>query len=347
MNKDEKYIQRCIELASNGLGYTYPNPLVGSVIVHKEKIIGEGWHRKAGESHAEINAINSVKDSSVLKESEIYVSLEPCSHFGRTPPCALKIIELQFKKVIIGTLDPNPKVNGKGLYIIRKAGIEAKAGILENECKELNRRFNTFHLKKRPYITLKWAETLNKRIDNGTNRNQPYWISNKFSLQKIHQLRSQEQAILIGKNTALIDNPSLTTRILKGKNPLRIVIDKNLEIPESFNIFNKDASSLILNQKITKQKNNIEYIQINFSIDIIPQILDILYEKNIQSIIVEGGEKTLETFINNNLWDEAVIITSNTILKEGTSSPFLFGEIRNQEYYDNNLISYIFNTNSD
>lgn len=345
-NEDEIYMHRCIELAKNGLGTTYPNPLVGAVIVYDHKIIGEGWHKRSGEAHAEINAISSVNDQSLLKESTLYVSLEPCSHHGKTPPCALKIIELEFKKVVIGTLDPTGKVNGKGVELIKNSGAEVIIGILEKECKELNKRFLTYHTKKRPYIILKWAETLNKKMDNGVERKSPFWISNPFSIQKTHLLRSQEQSILVGKNTALIDNPSLTTRTIYGKNPIRLLIDKDLETPSSFNIFNQDVVTYVFNKKMTSSEEGINYFKINFDTDILPQIMKILYDKNIQSIIVEGGRQTLQHFIDSELWDEAIIISSQIIVKNGTKSPNLFGEITEQEYIGNNLISYIRNISS-
>jgi diaminohydroxyphosphoribosylaminopyrimidine deaminase / 5-amino-6-(5-phosphoribosylamino)uracil reductase len=345
-NVDEIYMQRCIDLAKNGLGTTYPNPLVGSVIVHNNKIIGEGWHRKSGDAHAEINAISSVKDHNLLKKSTLYVSLEPCSHYGKTPPCALKIVDLKFKKVVIGTIDPTRKVNGKGIEIIRSSGIEVITGILENKCKELNKRFLTYYLKKRPYITLKWAETLNKKIDNGGDRYQPFWISNSFSIQKTHLLRSEEQSILVGKNTALIDNPNLTTRTIYGKNPIRLLIDKNLEIPLSHNILNEQANTFIFNQKISKSNNHLNYFKLNFEKDIIPQIMKLLYEKNIHSVIIEGGERTLQHFINLGMWDEAIIITSQTILKNGTNAPTLYGSLINQELLGDNFISYFRNSST-
>ncbi|CVK16967.1 diaminohydroxyphosphoribosylaminopyrimidine deaminase [Apibacter mensalis] len=345
-NVDEIYMLRCIDLAKNGLGTTYPNPLVGSVIVYNNKIIGEGWHRKSGEAHAEINAISSVKDPSILKNSTLYVSLEPCSHYGKTPPCALKIVDLKFKKVVVGITDPTSKVNGKGIELIRNSGIEVVTGILENECKKLNKRFITYHLKKRPYIILKWAETLNKKIDNGEDRNQPFWISNPFSIQKSHVVRNEEQSILVGKNTALIDNPNLTTRTIYGKNPIRLLIDKNLEIPLSHNILNEQADTFIFNKKISKSNNHLNYFKLNFDKDIIPQIIKILYDKNIQSVIVEGGERTLQHFIDLGIWDEAIIITSQTLIKNGTNAPTLYGEIINQELLGNNLISYLKNSSA-
>lgn len=340
---DEVYMRRCIDLAQNGLGTTYPNPLVGSVIVYNNKIIGEGWHRKSGEAHAEINAISSVKDQSLLKKSTIYVSLEPCAHYGKTPPCALKIKDLKFKKVVIGTQDPTSKVNGKGIEIIRNSGIEVVTGVLEKECKRLNKRFFTYHLKKRPYIILKWAETLNKKIDNGRDRNHPFWISNPFSIQKTHVLRNEEQSILVGKNTALIDNPSLTTRSVYGNNPIRLLIDKNLEIPLSHSIFDDQAETFIFTEKKSQSTTHLNYFQLDFDKDLVPQIINVLYDKNIQSVIIEGGKQTLQHFIDKGIWDEAMIITSPNILKNGTNAPILFGDISYQELVGDNLISYLKN----
>ena len=227
MNIHEKYIKRCIELAKNGLGATYPNPLVGSVIVYKNKIIGEGWHQKAGAPHAEVNAINSVKDESLLNKSTIYVSLEPCSHFGKTPPCSDLIIAKGIKKVIIGTVDPFAEVAGRGIKKLMEAGCEVQVGILEKECQDLNKRFFTFHQKKRPYIILKWAQTTDGFIaPKVQEKREPVWITNQYSKQLVHKWRSEEQAILVGTNTAIADNPKLNTRLWNGKNPVRVVIDK-------------------------------------------------------------------------------------------------------------------------
>ena len=250
---DEIYMKRCIDLAKKAVGYTYPNPLVGSVIVHNGLIIGEGFHQKAGENHAEINAVNSVKNKALLKEATIYVSLEPCAHFGKTPPCANKIIETGFKKVVIGTLDSHEKVNGKGKKLIEEAGIEVVSGVLERECQELNKRFFTFHRKKRPFIILKWAESGDGFLDQDFK---PTQIGNSLTKQFVHQLRSEEHAILVGTNTALTDNPALTTREITGRNPVRILIDFELKVPLDFNIYNNEAPTLIFNAiKDSEEKN--------------------------------------------------------------------------------------------
>jgi len=319
-NDDEFYIKRCIELAEKALGKTYPNPLVGSVIVHNGRIIGEGFHKKAGEPHAEINAINSIKDEDkhLIPESTIYVSLEPCAHFGKTPPCALKIVELGFKKVVIGAMDSHDKVNGKGEKIITDAGIEVVSSVLENECRQLNKRFFTYHEKKRPFIILKWAESADGFMDKDFK---PYQISNALSKQFVHQMRSEEHAILVGKNTALHDNPSLTVREIEGRNPIRILIDFNLDVSENSNIYNSEAETIIFNSVKDLEDRNLKFIKIERQ-NSINQILEKLYELQIQSVITEGGSFTLQEFINQNLWDEALIFKNpNLNLKNGTKAP--------------------------
>lgn len=317
---DEFYIRRCIELAQKALGKTYPNPLVGSVIVHNDKIIGEGFHKKAGEPHAEINAINSIneEDKPLIPESTIYVSLEPCAHFGKTPPCALKIVELGFKKVVIGSMDSHDKVNGKGKKIITDAEIEVVSSVLENECRALNKRFFTFHEKKRPFVILKWAESADGFMDKDFR---PTQISNQFSKQFVHQMRSEEHAILVGKNTALHDNPSLTVREIEGRNPIRILIDHHLEVPENFNIYNNEAETIIFNSVKNSEDKHLKFIKIEKekSLD---QILEKLYELQIQSVIIEGGGFTLQQFIDQDLWDETFILKNpNLNLENGTKAP--------------------------
>ena len=332
------YIKRCIELAKKATGNTYPNPLVGSVIVHDGKIIGEGYHKKAGEPHAEINAINSVKNPELLPESTIYVSLEPCSHFGKTPPCALKLKEIGFKKVLIGSMDTHEKVNGKGKHIIEEAGIEVISGVLEKECRELNKRFFTFHEKKRPYIILKWAQSADGFMDKDFK---PFPVSNALVNQFTHQMRADEHAILIGTQTALNDNPSLTVRNVSGKNPVRILIDFDLKVPSYFKIYNNEAQTLVFNSIKEEEIENVKFIKIekeNFFNDLMKK----LYEKQIQSIIVEGGSYTLQQFINQNLWDEAIIIkNTNLSLEKGTKSPALNSQyFKTKNFKDNTIYFY-------
>lgn len=335
--QDEFYIKRCIELAQKAIGKTYPNPLVGSVIVHNGKIIGEGYHHKAGENHAEINAINSVKDKSLIPESTIYVSLEPCAHYGKTPPCALKIKELGFKKVVIGAMDSHDKVNGKGKKIIQDAGIEAVSGILEKECIDLNKRFFTYHEKKRPYIILKWAESGDQFLDKNF---QPTSISNSLVNQFVHQLRADEHAILVGTQTALNDNPSLTVRNVKGENPVRILIDFDLKVPQDFRLYSNKARTLIFNSAKEEVVNNIHFIKIEKE-NFLQNLMDALYKEQIQSVIIEGGRFTLQEFINENLWDEAIIIKNKNLkLENGTKSPE-FNFIPNKvENFRDNLIQF-------
>jgi diaminohydroxyphosphoribosylaminopyrimidine deaminase/5-amino-6-(5-phosphoribosylamino)uracil reductase len=319
----EKYIKRCIELAKNGLGTTYPNPLVGSVIVYNNEIIGEGWHQKAGEPHAEVNAIHSVKDKSLLAKATIYVSLEPCSHFGKTPPCCDLIIANDIPNVVIGTIDPFAKVAGNGIKKLLEAGKKVTIGILENECNELNKRFFTFHTKKRPYIILKWAESQDRFLAPISKQKQePIWITNEFSRQLVHKWRSEEQAILVGTNTVLEDNPTLTVRDWIGKNPVRIVLDRGGKISEIFAVKNKKTKTIVL----TEQENltsteNLIYENCIFDIHVVYSIADILYKNNIQSVIIEGGKQTLQSFIDANLWDEARVFNGDISFNQGVKAP--------------------------
>lgn len=325
MKIHENYIKRCIELAKNGLGTTYPNPLVGSVIVHDNKIIGEGWHKKSGEAHAEVNAINSVKDKSLLPTSTIYVSLEPCSHFGKTPPCCDLIIKYKIPNVVVGIIDPNSKVAGTGIKRLRNNGVNVIVGILENECRELNKRFFMFHQKKRPYIILKWAESVDGFIAPLTKDNKkPVWISNEFSRQLVHKWRSEEQAILVGTGTVLDDNPKLDVRDWKGENPIRIVLDRNGKITKDFQVKDEQIKTIIITsqENLTSSENCI-YENAIFDIQLTKTIADISYKYGIQSILIEGGRQTLQTFIDSNLWDEARVFIGKTHLKIGITAPVL------------------------
>lgn len=323
MKIHEKYIRRCIELAKNGLGTTYPNPLVGSVIVYEDKIIGEGWHKKSGEPHAEVNAVNSVKDKSLLKKATIYVSLEPCSHFGKTPPCCDLIIKNKIPNVVIGTVDPNIKVAGNGIKKLIEAGIHVTVGILEEECYELNKRFFTFHEKKRPYIILKWAESQDGFIAPKEKlEKKPVWITNPYSRQLVHKWRTEEQAILVGTQTAIDDNPKLNARDWSGNNPIRLVIDQNNRIPEHNHIFDNQAKTILFSKSRNSiKKENTIFEIIDFEKNIVEQIVQILHQHQIQSVIIEGGRQTLQTFIDANLWDEARIFVGSVEFKEGTKAP--------------------------
>lgn len=325
MNIQEKYIKRCIELAQNGLGTTYPNPMVGSVIVYEDKIIGEGWHKKAGEPHAEVNAVRSVKDKSLLKKATIYVSLEPCSHFGKTPPCCDLIIANEIPNVVVGTVDPNEKVAGNGIKKLIAAGVNVVVGVLEKECNELNKRFFTFHQKQRPYIILKWAESQDgflapeKTVEA---ERKPVWITNTFSRQLVHKWRSEEQAILVGTQTVIDDNPKLNVRDWAGNNPVRVVLDQNDRISKDSFVFDDSVKTIVF----TKSRNNIAekntiFETIDFDQNTIQKILNVLYQNQIQSIIIEGGRQTLQSFIDENLWDEARIFIGQTSFEKGTKAP--------------------------
>lgn len=325
MKIHEKYIRRCISLAKNGLGATYPNPMVGSVIVYDGKIIGEGWHRKAGGPHAEVNAVNSVQDKSLLSRATIYVSLEPCSHFGKTPPCCDLIIKNKIPNVVIGTVDPFSEVAGKGIKKLIEAGIHVTVGILEEECNELNKRFFTFHQKKRPYIILKWAESQDGFIAPlEKSEKKPVWITNTYSRQLVHKWRTEEQAILVGTQTVLDDNPKLNARDWYGNNPVRLVLDQNNRIPKESAVFDNQTKTIVFtDSKNTIPEENTTFDSIDFKQNIAGQITDSLYIHNIQSVIIEGGLRTLQTFIDANLWDEARIFKGEISLGRGIQAPLL------------------------
>ncbi len=315
MTQDELYMARCLQLATMAEGNTSPNPMVGAVIVHNNKIIGEGYHHKAGQPHAEPNAIANVKNQSLLQDSTMYVSLEPCSHWGKTPPCAELIIQKKIKRVVVATLDPNPKVAGRGISMMRKSGIEVVVGVLEKEARYLNRRFITFQEKKRPYVILKWAETADCYIDalRTEKGNGPIRISNSITKTLNHQVRTEEDAIMVATKTALLDDPHLTVTKWTGNNPIRVVLDRCARIPKNARIFDNEAKTIIFTtaksiEKCDYKNNpNVELIPIIFNDQIVSQILNQLAQRNILSIIIEGGSQWLQTVINSGLWDEARI----------------------------------------
>jgi diaminohydroxyphosphoribosylaminopyrimidine deaminase / 5-amino-6-(5-phosphoribosylamino)uracil reductase len=312
----QKYIKRCIELGKNGLPAAMPNPSVGAVIVYQDKIIGESYTSTYGGNHAEVNAINSVKDKSLLSKATIYVSLEPCSHFGKTPPCSDFIIKNKIPTVVIGTLDSNIKVAGQGIAKLTKAGINVIVGVLEQECREANKRFFTFHEKKRPYIILKWAESQDGFLSPESKKDaKPVWITNEYSRQLVHKWRSEEQAILVGTNTVIVDNPKLNVRDWHGKNPIRIVLDQNNRISKESLIFDNCAKTIQISNSI-----------IDFSKNIAIQITEYLFENQIQSVIIEGGRQTLQTFIDANLWDEARVFVGDNTFSSGTKAPTITGK---------------------
>ncbi|SHH77397.1 bifunctional diaminohydroxyphosphoribosylaminopyrimidine deaminase/5-amino-6-(5-phosphoribosylamino)uracil reductase RibD [Winogradskyella jejuensis] len=328
MNLDERYITRCLQIAKNGLGTTRPNPMVGAVIVNDNKIIAEGYTSPYGGPHAEVNAINAIKNKDLLKISTLYVTLEPCSHQGKTPPCSDLIVKHKIPRVVIGCIDDNPQVAGKGIAKLKEAGCEVTVGVLERQCKEHHKRFFTFHNKKRPYIILKWAETKDGFIaPKSKNKQKPVWITNQYSRQLVHEWRAEEQAILVGTNTVLQDNPSLTVRDWKGENPLRIVLDRRLKLDKNFSVFDDKAETLILSET-----------NIDFEKPIAKEICGLLFDRNINSIIIEGGAKTLQTFINENLWDEARVFIGDTEFKDGIKAPQLKGNLISEEQFLNDTL---------
>ncbi|CAM4244453.1 bifunctional diaminohydroxyphosphoribosylaminopyrimidine deaminase/5-amino-6-(5-phosphoribosylamino)uracil reductase RibD [Zobellia nedashkovskayae] len=343
-SKDEAYMLRCLEIAKNGLGTTAPNPMVGAVIVHEDKIIGEGFTSPYGGPHAEVNAINSVADKELLKHATIYVTLEPCSHHGKTPPCADLIAKHGIPRVVIGLIDPHTKVAGKGIEKLKNAGSNVITGCLEKECREHHRRFLTFQEKKRPYIILKWAQTADgfiapKKEERATNP-EPYWITVPYSRQLVHKWRSEEQSILVGTNTVLEDNPKLDVRLYTGKNPIRIVLDRKLKISADYNILDGSIPTLVLTDMVDTplQKENAAYRQIDFKGDIAQQICEVLHKENITSVLIEGGTQTLQTFINSGLWDEARIFTGDSQFKTGILAPELKGKIISTKSIDKDTL---------
>lgn len=310
MSKDQLYMLRALELARNGLGKVSPNPMVGCVIVHNDKIIGEGWHQLYGEAHAEVNAINAVENKSILTESTVYVTLEPCTHHGKTPPCADLLAKNKISKVVIACVDSNPLVGGKGIEKLRAAGIEVVTGILEEEARELNKRFFTFIEKKRPYVILKWAQTADGFIARKDYDSK--WISGEESRKLVHKWRSEEDGIMVATHTAKYDNPRLDVRDWSGDNPVRIVIDKKLELPTTLNLFDGSVPTLCYNLIRAEKLDNVEYVKISGQ-DMLDNILSNLYERGIQSVIVEGGAALHKNFIDEYIWDEArVFVSPNT-----------------------------------
>lgn len=314
-------MRRCIELAKNGLCNVAPNPMVGAVIVCDGRIIGEGYHVRCGEAHAEVNAIRSVKDESLLKRSTIYVSLEPCSHYGKTPPCADLIIEKQIPRIVIGCRDPFSKVAGRGIQKLQNAGREVIVGVLEEECLHLIRRFITFNTLRRPFITLKWAESADRFIDIERIDGNPVLLSSPLTSMLVHKKRAENTAIMVGRRTALLDNPFLTVRNWYGRNPIRIVLDCNLSLPNDLQIFNGEVPTLVFTEKEHPEEKSVSYITIDFAHNPLNQIMEELYQRNIQSLLVEGGSQLLQSFIDNELWDEAYIEKCPKRLYSGVKAP--------------------------
>lgn len=319
---------RCLQLAKMGAGNVSPNPMVGAVVVHNDRIIGEGYHVRYGEPHAEPMAISSVKDQNLLPESTLYVNLEPCSHYGKTPPCANLIVSKKLKRVVIGCLDPNPKVSGNGVRILKEAGIEVEMGVLEEESQKLNRRFICFQLKKRPYIILKWAQTQDGFIDalRADNSTCALRISNSITQQLTHKMRTENMAIMVSTNTVLLDNPSLTVRNWTGRAPIRLAIDRNGLIPDNYNLKDSKSKTIIFTQKESVSQPNLEYIYLENDSNNLPFILQKLFEHNIHSVLVEGGAKLLTSFIETGLWDEANVEIAPTEIGKGVPAPLIKNE---------------------
>ncbi|MBN1597499.1 MAG: bifunctional diaminohydroxyphosphoribosylaminopyrimidine deaminase/5-amino-6-(5-phosphoribosylamino)uracil reductase RibD [Bacteroidales bacterium] len=327
------FMRRCLELAKNGLANVAPNPMVGSVVVCKGKVIGEGYHMKYGGPHAEVNAINAVSDQSLLKESSLYVSLEPCTHTGKTPPCSDLIIEKRIPRVIIGTSDPNSVVAGKGIERLRKHGIEVITDILKDECINQNTRFFTYHEKKRPYIILKWAQTRDGFIDYERKPGEPIginWISSPLSQTMVHKWRSEEQSIMVGKGTVLYDNPKLNVRHWNGHSPLRVILDRKLTIPESAAVYNNETQTLILNKVKNGSNDKTEFVKIPDDHDDFNFVLDELYRRQIISVLVEGGKTILDYLIKADLWDEARVFIGDKEFKKGLAAPVIHSNIESE-----------------
>ena len=317
---DEFFMQRCLQLAKLGAGHVAPNPMVGAVLVHQGRIIGEGYHRLYGFAHAEVNCVSSVKpeDLALIPASTMYVSLEPCAHHGKTPPCANLIVAQGIKEVVIGCVDTFSKVAGKGIEILKNAGITVRTGILEQECRDLNSRFFTFHEKKRPYIILKWAQSPTGYMSSVDGK--PVRISNAFSDRLVHRWRSEEMSIMVGTNTALLDNPRLNNRLWTGKDPIRLVIDRTLKIPRKHHLWNGSIPTLFFTAQASAEK---ETVQVDFEQPLLPQIMQHLHENSIQSVLVEGGADLLNQFITTGLWDEARVITGTKVFPGGLAAPVL------------------------
>jgi diaminohydroxyphosphoribosylaminopyrimidine deaminase/5-amino-6-(5-phosphoribosylamino)uracil reductase len=346
MSIDEQYMQRCLDLAQKGAGFVAPNPMVGAVLVYEEKIIGEGWHQRYGDAHAEVNCINDAIAKgyeSLISVSTLYVSLEPCAHYGKTPPCDQLIIRSKIPNVVIGCRDPFPEVNGKGIEHLIQAGIDVKVGVLELECKDINKRFFCFHQKKRPYIILKWAQTADGYIGSGTTER--WLISNEITNKLVHRWRGEEAAIMVGSNTVIMDNPQLTNRSGYGSQPVRVVVDRPLNLSHDYKVFDHHAPTIILNEKKQGQEGTVSYIQLNKQHSFVQSVCEALYKQNIQSVLIEGGTQLLSLFIKAGCWDEARVITNTSMqMGKGVKAPELSNETHDRvEKISTDTISYYMN----
>lgn len=337
MNTDIQYMYRCIQLALKGKGYTSPNPMVGAIVVYKDTIIGEGYHRKAGEGHAEVNAIASVKDKTLLKESTLYVSLEPCSHYGKTPPCSQLIIDSEIPNVVVGCLDPFPVVSGRGIKMLNDAGVKTQVGVLEKECIALNKEFITAQTQHRPYVYLKWAQSADGFMDRERTKTNsiPTVISNDYAKLLVHKLRAETDAIMVATNTTIADNPSLTTRLWHGENPTRIIIDRTLRVPQNYHIYDNSVKTLIITEIKDRPANtkNTEFLELKFDDEFIKNLFHSLHEKDIQSLMIEGGGKFLQSVIDSYEWDEAFVEISEERFEAGTKAPKLEANLIEEVQY--------------
>ena len=337
----DPYMHRCLQLAASAAGNVAPNPMVGALLLHDEIIIGEGYHKKYGQAHAEVECINSVSasDKHLISEATMYVSLEPCAHFGKTPPCADLIIKNKIRKVVIGCRDPFTEVNGKGIAKLEAAGIEVIKDVLKDECIELNKRFFTFHQKQRPYIILKWAQTADGKISGETE--QRLKISNEFSNRLVHKWRAEEAAIMAGTNTALMDNPSLATRLWAGNNPVRVILDLNLRLPQNLEVFTDGGKTIVINKQKNENAGPVSYIKIEAG-DLAASICTALYKLNIQSVMIEGGSRLLQTFIDAGYWDEARLISNISLFAgNGLTAPALKNaHLIKEQRFQNDLVSF-------
>ncbi len=322
--EDDRYMQRCIDLARSGLGFTAPNPMVGAVVVHQGRILGEGYHRRHGDLHAEVRAIEAVKNKALLKRSTLYVSLEPCCHHGKTPPCTDLIIREQIPRVVIGAVDPFDQVAGKGIARLSSFGCEVRVGVLKDACRQLNKRFFTFHEKKRPYVILKWAQTADGFIDvdrgSGAAR-RPTWITSEKLRMLVHKWRSEESAIMVGTNTAMKDDPRLNVRDWTGPSPLRVVLDRELRLPGGLKLMDNNEATIIINETREQRLKKTRYVALPFDEQLLEQVMRLLYEEGRQSLIVEGGRQLLQSFIDQDRWDEARIFTGTQFFGRGIRAP--------------------------
>lgn len=347
MRIEELYMSRCLQLAAQGSGYVAPNPMVGAVLVADGKIIGEGYHRVFGQAHAEKNAIDNagIQNAELLSKSTLYVNLEPCAHYGKTPPCAELIVRCKIPKVVIGNIDPNPKVAGQGIKILQNAGIEVVTGVLEDKCSELNKRFFTFIEKKRPYVLLKWAQTADGFLDKRRKNNleKPLKISNELTKMLTHKIRTENQAIMVGTNTVILDNPKLSARMWAGKNPIRIVIDAKRKIPGNFNVFDGTQPTIIITEEKIENfsRNNVDFVNVNFKKNFINNLLQAIYELNIHSVLVEGGAHLLNSFIQSNLWDCANVEIAPISIGDGIAAPVLTQlPTKEKDYQGHRILEY-------